>query len=360
MKRLILTLLCLMLICCGCSMTLMGNANQVIPYETFGTKPVIEDAGQMILYKQAMSNLAAANYEQAYRQFKELGNFQDAAEYAARFAYIPDTLLRTEQYVDGVLTKTVYASYSADGTLQTASTHGGRLVSRTTAGNGAIETEIWQYSDYILTNTYDVQTGALAKQEKRPTFSANADGKFQLGYAISYTYDENGRLLSDQGEEKQYLQTGNKITADTILFQGTYTYDESSNLILYERAYTWGGMGSSLEHYTYDEQNRLIRHTSQREGNVFFKNNDWQQTTIREYRYDDAGNRILMLQTDLSGPITGGVSEMSSSQTEYRYENGRLILETQTFGEDSDRMIETCYIYGNYLGYIYEEDSHDE
>lgn len=366
MKKYSLPLLCLAacLLLSGCNMTLMGENNNTIPYETFDTRPQSEDPGKMILYKKAMKALAYMQYQEALDLFTELGDFEDAAEYAARFTYIEDTLLRTEQYTDGVLTQTNEAAYDQEGNLLGSSQDSGIRMGSEVSENGNLRAETWQYLDYIVTTHYDAYThvGAVTKEEKRPIFhNPNVDG-VKEGHNINYVYNANGLLVKDNGEVQQHTQNDGKVSIKKMLFNGTYTYDTEGRLQRYDREYTWGGMGTGWTIYEYDDQDRVIREKSGKEGDFFFidtiqsENAYRQENTTKEYRYDEVGNLVFMSQLTTSYAMNKP-PETYYIQQEYVYVDGRLVQETTTFGDASDTIIETVYVYGDYLGYIIEEGS---
>ena len=391
MKRILAAAAAVCILCCGCSVTLMGNSNQQIPYETFDTKPQPEDPTKMIQYKSAMGALAGGNYTKAQKLFAELGDFKDAAEYLSRFVYIPDTLLCTEQYTDGVLTNTTPAVHnSTDGSGKTAS-DGGILIS-TEKSEEHDRVEHWMYDEYTLVNTYR-KDGTLFSQKKMPRISKDPTADYASGHYISYYYNPDGTLAKDQGQEMLYAMHQNVQTVDQLNFQGSYTYNAAGLLILYERVHTWGGMGTYTERYTYDENNNLIRFESSKQGNVFLSPSEKllqerrTESSLKEYRYDKAGNlvferlhtvsavqgedptvmdtqfeydydedgnQIYFSQKTVSS-AAGQETQTSYIQTVSEYEKGRLTLETTTFGDTSDTVIETYYVYGDYLGYIAEE-----
>lgn len=364
MKRLFAAAAAVCILFCGCSVTLMGNRDQQIPYETFDTKPVPEDPTKMIQYKTAMEALANLNYRRALDLFTELGDFKDAAAYAARFTYIEDTLLRTEQYTDGVLTKTNELTYGQDGELIGSAQSSGVLMESVKADNGNLKLETWQFADYFLTTTYDAYTniGVVTKEEKRPLFhNMNVDG-VKKGYTIHYVYDNSGKLLKDQGEIQQHTLKNGKVSISKMLFNGVYYYDANGKLQRYDRHYNWGGMGTAQTFYEYDDQNRVIREKSSTEGTVFFlkglKEDEkyGYEDTVKEYRYDEDGNRIFFSQLTTTS-LPGEPPTTTYIQTESEYQNGRLMLETTTFGSSSDTIIETCYVYGDYLAYLIEEEA---
>ena len=354
--------LCLLL--SGCDMTLMGNKNAVIPYETFDTKPQPEDPTKMLQYNAAMGALADLRYQEALQLFTELGDFKDAAEYAVRFTYIEDTLLCTEQYTNGVLTQTEEVTYDPEGNMVSSAGNTGTLIETLLSDNGNVRRKTWQYKDYFLSISYDAYThvGVVTREEKRPIFhSANVDAVME-GYIINYVYNYEGKLFKDQGEIQQHTQKSGStsVSIEKMLFEGKYTYDEEGRLLRYDRHYNWGGGGTSCTIYKYDDQDRVIREESDKEGTVFFGGTTFnrpykKETTVKEFRYDDAGNQIFFSQLTTTyendmPPVTTYI------QIEYEYENGRLVQETTTFGDDSDTMIETCYIYGDYLGYLIDEE----
>jgi len=378
MKRFFPIFLCLCLLLTGCSTTLMGNEKE-IPYETFDTKPIQEDTSQMILYKQAMDALSAAQYAKALELFTRLGNFRDAAAYAARFTYIKDTLLRTEQYVDGVLTITNEISYDQEGNILGSAGDGGILISSQKYDDGAPMEETWQYPDYMLTKRYNSFMGVttLSREEKRPFFRNSSMEGVLEGYNINYLHNADGLLITDQGEVSQHTQKAGSVRIEKMLFNGAYTYDKEGKLIRYDRDYNWGGSGRSWIVYEYDEHGRLIREESCKEGTIFYGDGllvrpNKLQTGVKEYRYDEDGNMIFFSQLTTTAERTANNYSNPENpsytyedpvtyyiQTEYDYLNGRLMQETTTFGDTSDTIIELCYIYGDYLGYLVDEEATD-
>lgn len=359
MKRILAATAAVCILCCGCSVTLMGNRNQQIPYETFGTMPLPDDPTKEILYKTAMEALSKANYTKAQELFTQLGDYKDAADYLSRFVYIPDTLLRTEQYTDGVLTQSTPAVHNTAGSSQNASPDGGVLLStEQSEDHGTVEN--WYYSSYTLVKTYR-KDGTLFSEKKTPLSGGQANTDYAAGYYISYYYNPDGTLAKDQGQETLHAMKQNAQTVDQLNFQGAYTYNAAGQLILYERIYSWGGMGHYTEKYTYDDAGMLIRFESSKAGDVFLSptekilQENRTETNLKEYRYDEDGNVIYTLQHTVSG-VQNEDPSVVHAETEYFYENGRLARETATFGEDSDTIFETRYIYGDYLGYIAGEE----
>lgn len=363
MKQVILTLLALSLLCSGCSITLMGRNSDQIPYETFDTKPQPEDPAKMILYKRAMEALANMEYAKALELFTELGNYKDAAAYCSRFTYIEDTLLRTEQYTNGVFTNETVAQYNPAGELLETSA-GGFRTSYLLDENGSLEAETWQYKDYLLVkcyNTYD-HVGTLRSEQKRPLFATNGTTETKEGYYISYAYNSQGLPISDEGELQQHIRVDDSIQVKHLRFKGQYTYNDAGKLLRYDREFNWGVSGKEWTVYEYDATGNVIREEKRKEGAVFFiestPSDSGYRTErgIKEYRYDEDGNLVLFSQaTTISAP--GQDAETQYIQIQYEYDNGRLVMETTTFGDNSDTVIETCYIYGDYLGYLTGEES---
>jgi len=96
------------------------------------------------------------------------------------------------------------------------------------------------------------------------------------------------------------------------------------------------------------------------------------KTGVKEYRYDEDDNMIFFSQLTTTAERTANNYSNPENpsytyedpvtyyiQTEYDYLNGRLMQETTTFGDTSDTIIELCYIYGDYLGYLVDEEATD-
>ena len=359
MKRLFASAAAVCILLCGCTVTLMGNERNEIPYETFGTMPQKEDPSKEIMYKTAMEALRKSNYTKAQELFTQLGDYKDAKDYLSRFVYIPDTLLRTDVYTNGVLTQSTPAVHNTTGSGQIFSSDGGLLMS-TEESQDHGQVENWYYSGgYMLIKTYR-KDGTLFSEKKTPTGGGNT-ADYIGGYYISYYYHPDGTLDKDQGEEYLHAMKQTAKVIDQLNFNGTYTYNEAGLLVMYKRNYSWGGQGHYTETYTYDEAGRLIKLETVKEGDVFLSptaalsGQQRTETSLKEFRYDEDGNVTYTLQHTVSY-APGAEPTVVHAETEYTYENGRLIGETSTFGENSDTVFETCYIYGDYLGYITGEE----
>ena len=371
MKRLLLLVLCLAMLLCGCSTTLMGNRGE-IPYETFPELYWVSVPTLKTQLGNALTLFAQGAYEEAYRIFLHLADMDPgAAKNAKEFVMLENVLVRTDKYINGSLLETEKARYNDDGTLfilSEARTYGDYTNYREDPNSPYMYADSWKYDEhveqthsqapYTLEFFYGWNEEVL-KEIRVPMLFRNIDNMSIPAYEVNYTYDSQGRVVQETGLDQRY--TGFTIVWDesdeidqqfSILelpFEATYTYDDSGNLLRYDRTYTTVEGGKSWDAYTYDKAGKLLIHESRKEGDVFFDPVIRNESIVREYTYDQDGKKILFTTKTLRGESADSVQE-EWTRIEYFYENGQLVREKQT-ASHTDDVVEIVYSYGDYLIY---------
>lgn len=361
MKKCILLLLAVCLLLSGCSTTLMGNTGE-IPYETFGSLDLVGTPSLNHAYFCAYSLQRQDAYEEAYAIFQLLSDQHPfAAAEAARFVWLEDTLVRTDTYINGELISSEKALYDSMGKL--AKKDVCVLEEQTYSDNKEdpyVVSEKWLYDIHVVHTTTEAPyylefiydpNGIVLTQTREPSISVYFDGLAITGYTVNYTYDSDGRIVAETGADRlHYIPDGGVLSVSELPFEGSYTYDASGRLLRYERSYTGIEGGISWDSYTYDADGNLLLHESRKEGDVFFDPTIRYESTVREYRYDKDGNKLFESTLTLRGENSES-TQRDYTQTEYLYENGQLMKQTQTF-EGDETVNETVYTYEDYLVYI--------
>jgi hypothetical protein len=319
----------------GCDVTLMAPPTEPVYLETFGTRPPKEDSVDALTYKDAMAALAELDYARAYRLFLELGDYRDAAQYAARFVMLDDLLLRAETYEDGVLTQTMHYYYDADGKPQQE-----EPIASGSSKNSLGLTEKWvMYPDRRETETYrdDLRVGYRVE-----SFSILPGAE---SMTVTYRYNADGVLKEDTGHVQVCTEVkGDRSVFHQYNFAGSYILDEAGRVKEYLRTYSAGASGQLWQAYEYDEAGRVIRLEEDNTLSAFGQDSKALHT-ITQYRYDENGTVTWMHQHTVNAGVETVV------ETWYIYENGRLIREESTLTAEETVSIHKLYIYGEYCAY---------
>lgn len=265
------------------------------------------EAGKEAQYEKAVKALEAKDYEEAYQQFLELGDYRDSADYAANFfilregtgseplfnsteralfridgqllwsearlAQEPETLIyRSDRDYDevGRLLRQVFHSYT-EGTVSTMDYDAaGNIIAR------SIETsETGEISEAAYENVF-YESGILQQQTLTvPCPSDEVKGsreeeEEELNEIMVYHYDTTGTLISadlsllsgEFLEEYVYNQQGDLLMRKRTPKEGAseyliddpnkefhfWTYDEKGNILKDEQ---YNGVGDYFSCYTY-------------------------------------------------------------------------------------------------------------
>ena len=134
---------------------------------------------------------------------------------------------------------------------------------------------------HVETHDYD----ACGREEHRYIWE---DSLSYLGYLTEedylFTYDENGRILS----EKKEVKNGEGVVTGVLTTE--YTYYEGEQLTVFMKTYNAAGTVTESGKSTYDNQGRLLRRE------YYYANGETRSSETR--RYDDYGN---LIERTLSG-----------------------------------------------------------
>ena len=133
-----------------------------------------------------------------------------------------------------------------------------------------------------------------------------------------YEYDGNGNVI------KQTVKKNGAEGHEVSVYE--YTYDENNRRVKAE--FTFYGVASGFNTFTYDEKGNLIRQTQE----------DSQGLLALEYvmSYDEKGNRTR-IET-----IFGDESEVTNISYQFD-ENGRAVKETSTYSDGSSEVWDYTY-----------------
>ena len=133
----------------------------------------------------------------------------------------------------------------------------------------------------VETHDYDIE----GREEHRYIWE---DSTSYLGYLTEedylFTYDENGRILS----EKKEVKNGEGVVTGVLTTE--YTYYEGEQLTVFMKTYNAAGTVTESGKSTYDDQGRLLRRE------YYYANGETRSSETR--RYDDYGN---LIERTLSG-----------------------------------------------------------
>ena len=335
-------ILALCLLLSGCRMTILPEPTEEVVFETFGTRPVETNSQEMLRYKEGMEALRNQDYATAKAIFESLGNFEDAALFASRFFSMENALLSSTISTgeDGKTTEYIYDE-------------NGRVLKELTIHlNGGMSTVIYNYNgnvvqrltarDNLVTAYNDAELTQPNRMDKT-VFAQSSQDSDKLISCV-YTYDADGRLVADSGQEQR--RRGNRYDTD-FTYKGTYTYNEAGLLAAYERIFSWGRTGNYWETYTYDEAGNLIlwesTDLSATEKNV----------VTEVYTYDENGNRTSLERTILvTHPTSGFERSRQEDRIDYTWENGLLVREERM---ENGVLTLVEHTYGEYLCYGVQE-----
>lgn len=137
-------------------------------------------------------------------------------------------------------------------------------------------------------------------------------GDMTITSSTVHSYDERGLLKeivgSSNGEEYSRTVVENdehgeviRQTAtsgeNAIVTESQLTYDESGNLIHRVDTVSENGTATDIREYTYNPDHTLA-------GTLFTRLSEPAYTIANSYEYDDAGRKILEIQTHSAGTIT--------------------------------------------------------
>lgn len=182
----------------------------------------------------------------------------------------------------------------------------------------------------VETHDYDIE----GREEHRYIWE---DSTSYLGYLTEedylFTYDENGRILS----EKKEVKNGEGVVTGVLTTE--YTYYEGEQLTVFMKTHNAAGTVTESGKSTYDDQGRLLRRE------YYYANGETRSSETR--RYDDYGN---LIERTLSGDydidkeliITYDEKERKSERIDYYL--GTVSKEVWFYdGQGRPAMIESYY-----------------
>ncbi len=281
---------------------------------------------KQVKYWIAKSYLKNEQYSDAYALFLDIGDFRDAQKYAGKFHYVWKQLTvssdgTTVEKVDmnfdkkaGYLpTKVdfVYYYLSDSGTTYDQKTEMNLNLSYNddgylTAANGTgeysdITESSTEYTTFSSQRSYNGGNLIQKIATEDCTYGTDTDSTTDI---YNYTYDENGRLIT----EEEITDSGSTYSTD-------YIYDTDGNLIKEINKYD-NNTTSSSWNYVYDTNNNLIKKTSSYGANTV-------------YTYDTE-NRLI------KEVYTVSLSPSNNTVTNYFYGlDGKLIKKTFSSGSNS-------------------------
>ncbi len=282
----------------------------------------------------AASVVAAADYE-----YNALGRpwIVRQGDYTVGYEYTPEGKLATLKYPNPYEIDYAYdvagrleAIKDAKGPIASFDYDGAGRLSRKEMGNGLAQTYTWNDAGQMATVkvTRDAVDGAISTT----TYAYDAFGNLETASGplgqFEYGYDALNRLVSAGylgplaigDAECQYDWVGNRTT---VVIQGgiatAYSLPEKSNCYSSAGGTSLGCDANgnlekdSLNHYTYDKKNRLIKVDA---GDIEV-----------QYAYDHEGLLIRRRQSDAAGEIT------------YVYDGDRMIAECNAEGDTLRRYV---------------------
>ncbi len=141
------------------------------------------------------------------------------------------------------------------------------------------------YNDYVFVAYIDLTYGEnnlVSERRNYNNWAASTGGNdWQLGGVITYTYDEEGRMVS----ENTYFDSDMSDLFQEIIYEyNEKGLRESSTIYIYS---FWGKNVSGKTEYSYNEDGRIIK------ADVYaadFGSDELMFTNSIEYSYDEAGN----------------------------------------------------------------------
>ena len=266
----------------------------------------IDGRSKETVYQEALDYLEDGNYTEAYKNFKRLGNYSDAAEYAARFHYLPISYAVNMDDGSGDVIQNTSVTYNSsdmpvsaiimDGSREYRYEYkydsSGNLIEKISHAPDGKHVYTYTYEDGLC--IYDVHTtpdgevsrmdytynskdqliGVVWKQTELPLPEEGSDVEPDPSvntYNITFEYDKNGRCVKDTivygdgtTDYCSYTYDGNGnvtkmvygSTSGYIYYSYTTTYD-SSNMPT-KKVYTQGS--EQMTHtFTYNESRTEVK-----------------------------------------------------------------------------------------------------
>ena len=253
----------------------------------------IDDIKNQKLYDKGLSLLEEGRYGEAYMIFKNLGDYEDAAQIFSRFVYVRDLEIVTNP--NGLSTYEIY--YNEDNLpIQKIETDpDGRKI-------------VWEYTYY--------SDGNLKSK------SVVGDGFYIGGWQRLYKYDARNNLI-----KMTYINYNG-------VYNETYVYDDNNRLV--EENLKPHGSSDTRMTYEYDANGNVVREVKYLYESV---------TEIKEYTYDVNGRLIRQVVRD---------KQRNSKFFDYEYDaNGNVIKEVERNGKD-EVVWTTNYVYDDAMRLIHE------
>lgn len=176
----------------------------------------------------------------------------------------------TMTYPNGTVAEYTYDALNRLTTLENRTSTGAIISSYTYAlGPAGNRTRVVENDSRTVDYAYDVTYKLIGERITEPvsgthvisyTYDAvgNRQTKIDDGVTTTYTYDDNDRLLTENGTVYTYDDNGNTLTKVSAAETAAYTYDCQNRLI---EADITAGSGSSVVSYVYDADGIRVRKT---------------------------------------------------------------------------------------------------
>ena len=292
MKRIISTVLCLLMLFASCvSIVSCGAENQ----------KKADD------YATALAKIIDRDYEGAYALFEQLGDYKDSKKYLENFYYMPTWTSFNLSNKSGTI-DILYNEFNLpveeishredmERTTEFEYDEFGNVVKQIAIINGESssytyvynETGYYDYAHYVGADGSECTYEYTYNEDGYKTTETYSD-YLENGYVCTFTYDENNNLIGMAFE----------VSGEIYSVDITYTFDENGYITKKVSNYS-DGVEEILE-YTYDEEGKKTK--------CVFEAYDDSVTTF-DYTYDDNGNLIKTTSTDADG---------AKQTVEHRYE----------------------------------------
>ena len=285
MKRIISTVLCLLMLFASCvSIVSCGAENQ----------KKADD------YATALAKIIDRDYEGAYALFEQLGDYKDSKKYLENFYYMPtfiDFKLSDRAGTIDVLyneynlpIKEISHREDMDRVTEFEYDETGTVTKQIVTIDGETSSYSYVYNDIgeYETATYEGSDGSgfawrYEYNEKGYKITETYVYQGEDLYACIYTYDEDDNII------KMDFKSGDEVINTLDI---TYTFDENGYITKKVCNYS-DGVEEILE-YAYDEQGRRIR--------CVFEAHDDSVTTFNT-TYDENGNVVKQVATNTEGTV---------------------------------------------------------
>ena len=290
-------------------------------------------------YEDGLAALKKGNYQLAYEEFAQAGDYKDAPEYLEKF-YVPATHIRTET---GNTVSTSAYTYDEAGYL---------LTTRMELYEDGVLVEEQQWS-----NTYSPEKLLLTEEDfyGKSVFTYNAHGDpltiqgpkaggNESSLAYAYRYDAKGRLT-----ERLAICTNHVSLTYSYEMIETFTYDEDDNVLTHRVEMSFPASSDnnyiSQKVYTY-EKGLPVR----LEETVTTPNDETGSSqTLTLWTYDGAGRQLTRTETG-TYPNDPYRNSRSEDVTEYDSRGNQLKRTVRTtYPNDSQRdsYSEETYTYND-------------